>query len=37
MLKRYVAELPASGERRVVFLDELPWLASPSLNSSRMK
>jgi len=29
MLKRYLAELLANGERRVVFLDELPWLASP--------
>jgi AAA+ ATPase superfamily predicted ATPase len=29
MLKRYLVELPANGERRVVFLDELPWLASP--------
>jgi AAA+ ATPase superfamily predicted ATPase len=29
MLKRYFAELLANGERRVVFLDELPWLASP--------
>ena len=29
MLKQYLAELPANGERHVVFLDELPWLASP--------
>ena len=29
VLKRYLAELPTNGERRVVFLDELPWLASP--------
>ncbi len=29
MLKRYLSGLPAGGERRVVFLDELPWLASP--------
>src|SRR5258708_21848906 len=29
MLKRYLAELLTNGERRVVFLDELPWLASP--------
>jgi hypothetical protein len=29
MLKRYLEEPLAYGERRVAFLDELPWLASP--------
>ena len=29
MLERYLAELLTDGNRKVVFLDELPWIASP--------
>jgi hypothetical protein len=29
MLKRFLTEELAKGDRKVVFLDELPWLASP--------
>lgn len=29
MLKRYLTPLLGNGERRIVFFDELPWLASP--------